>query len=92
MKSNKECSDNTEIFFSNFVERKNPHLYACSFNEKYGLIKDYSLEQEKRDLENFKFFINSSERDELNKILLSEDNENKNLIKKILRKNNNVKN
>ncbi len=44
---------------------RNHHAHLCSISEREGLVPDYSEEQEKRDLKNYRFFMNSSAYDDM---------------------------
>lgn len=53
-------------FVDNIENMKNPHLRDCvSLGEREGTIEAYSLYQERKDLENYKEFLNSSAFDEI---------------------------
>lgn len=57
---------NVERFVGNIETMKNPHIRDCvSLGEREGTIEDYSLHQERKDLEHYKEFLNSSAFDEL---------------------------
>lgn len=66
---NKEqvCVGNNALKFVESLEkRRNPHIRdygSCS--ERGGHIEDYSISQEKKDLERYKHFMNSSAYDDI---------------------------
>ena len=56
------------IRFINLLEAgklRNHHIQLYSISERDGFIPNYSEGQEKRDLENYKSFINSSAYDDI---------------------------
>lgn len=56
-------------FVDNIENMKNLHLRDCvSLGEREGTIEDYSLYQERNDLENYKKFLNSSAFDEIREV------------------------
>lgn len=53
-----------ELFLKKIEEMKNHHVRdGVTESEKMGTIEDYSLYQEKQDLENYRFYMNSSASD-----------------------------
>lgn len=57
---------NAERFVDSIENMKSPHLRGCvSLGEREGTIEDYSVYQERKDLERYKEFLNSSAFDEV---------------------------
>lgn len=57
---------NAERFVENIETMKNPHIRDCvSLGDREGTIEDYSAHQERKDLEHYKEFLNSSAFDEV---------------------------
>ncbi|MBE6159552.1 MAG: hypothetical protein E7157_00680 [Lactobacillales bacterium] len=53
-------------FIEKVEKMRNPHIRDCvSLGEKYGVIEDYSQYQEKKDLEEYRKFMNCSAYDEI---------------------------
>lgn len=66
MIKNVEIGRNALKFIESLEKRRNPHIRdygSCS--ERGGHIEDYSISQEKKDLERYKHFMNSSAYDDL---------------------------
>lgn len=58
-----------ERFVDNIDKMRNSHRRDCvSSSEKDGTVEDYSEYQEKKDLEKYKNFINSSAYDDIKEI------------------------
>ena len=52
--------EHAKEFVNNIEKMRNPHIMDYpTFAEKNGIIEDYSIRQEKRDLENYRIFLNS---------------------------------
>lgn len=67
---NRENYTKVKVVNHNFIDKienmKNSHIRDCvSLGEKYGTIEDYSQYQERKDLENYRKFLNSSAYDDV---------------------------
>ena len=61
-----KVSERARIFVDSLERRRNPHIRDYGgLGERSGHIEDYTLYQEKRDLERYRSFMNSSAYDDV---------------------------
>lgn len=61
-----DSESHAKKFVDNIENMRNPHIRDCvSLEEKYGTIEDYMQYQERKDLESYRRFLNSSAYDDV---------------------------
>ena len=88
MEKNMTVESNAKRFVDSIERRRNPHIRDYgSAAERGGHLEDYYISQEKKDLENYRTFMNSSAYDDVRMAeseITSEDLKNPTLV--LLRK------